>query len=393
MSEETNPLQILLSAFPDLPDEEAQELIKTGKVCTYPPNTILCREDAIEQTFYIILDGKVNVTKVVDPVDNEVRLFKTLTTGGFFGEMALVQDAPRSASVTTVTTTTVLEIQKQQFDHLMQSSASLSRAMVKEVVRRLRENDTMAIEDLRLKAGELAAAYQQLAEQEFARREFLTTIAHELRTPLTAASGFLQVARGSQLDPARLQATLDTVARNLQHIITLVNDLLFLQEVDLIFAEFQPTDVGAVAKTVIDGLGEKAAQSGVRLSLSIEPGCPAVHGDPKTLERALLALVDNGIKFSPLGGQVQLSVASKGDQVQITVRDQGLGIPPEALPRIFDRFFHTDEKDGYLFGGVGLGLPIARQVIEQHGGTITVESQPGQGSTFTIGLGVHHEPD
>jgi signal transduction histidine kinase len=358
---------------------------------SYPEGVILCTEGAIEDTFYILLEGQVRVSKVIN--EEEVRLLSHLYPGDFFGEMALIHNAPRVATVVTMSPVDVLEIHKRDFDAILKNSGSMAMAMVREVSRRLRENDEMAIVSLRTKAGELAAAYQQLAEQEFARREFLTTIAHELRTPLTAASGFLQVARGSQLDPARLQATLDTVARNLQHIITLVNDLLFLQEVDLIFAEFQPTDVGAVAKTVIDGLGEKAAQSGVRLSLSIEPGCPAVHGDPKTLERALLALVDNGIKFSPLGGQVQLSVASKGDQVQITVRDQGLGIPPEALPRIFDRFFHTDEKDGYLFGGVGLGLPIARQVIEQHGGTITVESQPGQGSTFTIGLGVHHEPD
>jgi signal transduction histidine kinase len=391
MSEETDALQILLSAFPDLPDDEAQELIQAGKVCTYSPDTILCQEDATESTFYIILDGKVNVTKVVDPVDNEVRLLKTLTAGGFFGEMALVQDAPRAATVTTVLPTTVLEIQKQQFDHLMHSSASVSRAMVKEVVRRLRENDTMAIEDLRLKAGELAAAYQQLAEQEYARREFLTTIAHELRTPLTAASGFLQMIemglmRGQGLDSEAQQAAIRTASRHIQQIVALVNDILFVQEMDLILPRFEKLALSQLIATAIERGQAQQAESQVRVALNLAPDLPAVYGDARSLERALAAIFDNAFKFSYPGGVVEVKAMADGDYVWAVIRDDGVGIPDDVQDRIFDRFFHIDQIEGRMFRGLGLGLSIARQVIEQHHGIIQVRSKPGKGTTVWIGL-------
>ena len=119
--------------------------------------------------------------------------------------------------------------------------------MIREVSRSLHENDEMAISDLQIKAAELSQAYQQLAEQKLARRQVLTTVAHELRTPLTAARGFLQMARQGLVDEKRpadkaiLTATLGTVSENLQRIITLVNDILFLQEMDLTFSESNPS--------------------------------------------------------------------------------------------------------------------------------------------------------
>ena len=214
--ETTVPVRILLRAFPGIPIIEAKELIASGVVRAYAANTVLCHEDAYETTFYILLNGRVHVTKRIS--QDQVRLLKVLESGDFFGEMGLLQEAPRAATVTTDIPTTVLEIHKGPFNELMHSSASLARAMMQEVVRRLRQNDAMAIEDLRLKAGELAAAYQRLAEQEYARREFLTTIAHELRTPLTAASGFLQMLEmgllnGQNLDQEMQQTAVNTASR------------------------------------------------------------------------------------------------------------------------------------------------------------------------------------
>jgi signal transduction histidine kinase len=375
---------IIQIAFPGILPEEAVRLASTGRVCNYPTDTSLCHEDALETIFYIILDGEVEVTKHIN--DAEARVLKHLHPGDFFGEMALIHNAPRAATVRSVIPITVLEIDKDAFDAMLERNSPVSLAMVREVSRRLRENDQMAIEDLRVKANELAAAYQQLTSLEYARSQFLTTIAHELRTPLMAANGFLQVINRGSLQGEAMSAALDTVSRNVQDIVSLVNDILFLQEMDLIMPEAQPTDIGRLVATAVEGQRAHAERASVGFSLSIDSGLPRILADPKTLEKAVTAILDNAIKFSPDGGEVHIQVTSEEGQIWIVIQDHGVGIPPEALPHIFERFYHLDEVDGHLFRGVGLGLSIARHVVEGLGGAIEVESQLGQGSTFTIKL-------
>jgi len=382
MTHNISPLQVLQRAFPGIPTDEAEMMISSGKVHSYPPNTVLCREGAIENTFYIILEGEVQVAKLLNEL--ETRFLKHLKGGDFFGEMALIHNAPRAATVITTAPCTILEINKEAFSKLLEQSSSMSLAMVREVSRRLRENDEMAIGDLRLKARELAYAYQQLAEQEFARREFLTTIAHELRTPLTAASGFLQLVRMGMLDGQTLTQAMDTIARNVQDIISLTNDILFLQEMDLILPEFEPTDVGPIVVKLVEQMRTRAVHNSVALKLEITHDLPQVDGDAKSLERAIAAILDNAIKFSPDGGDVLVDVGSDAVQLWVQVEDHGVGIATDVLPCIFDRFFHVDHVGNYLFRGLGLGLSVARQVIEQHGGKILVESELGKGSKFTV---------
>lgn len=389
IQETTVPVRILLRAFPGIPIVEAKELIASGVVRAYPADTILCHEDAYETTFYILLNGRVNVTKKIS--GDQVRLLKVLESGDFFGEMGLLQEAPRAATVTTVIPTTVLEIHKEPFKELVHSSTSLARAMMQEVVRRLRQNDAMAIEDLRFKAGELAAAYQRLAEQEYARSAFLSTIAHELRTPLTAANGFLQMVEmglldGQNVDREMQQAALQTASRNLQQIITLVNDILFLQEMDLILPSFTKTSIDKVLEAAAADCQARLLENDVSLKMQVSPELPYVMADPKSLERAFAAVLDNAIKFSHQGGEVEVTAGTDVTWIWVKIQDHGLGIPENVLPRIFERFFHIDQMGDRLFRGVGLGLAIARQVIEQHGGTIDVTSKPGEGTLVTIRL-------
>ena len=381
------PMVIIKRAFPGIRDSEALEMANAGRVCTYPEKTTLCHEDTFEEVFYLLLSGQVQVTKIVN--ESEVRLLKHLQQGDFFGEMALIQNEPRAATVTSTTPVTVLEINKDAFNTLVQKNMVVSLALVRAVSSRLRENDTMAIEDLRIKASELANAYQQLAELEYKRSEFLTTIAHELRTPLTAASGFLQVIRMGAIQGDTLNSAMETVARNVQEIIALVNDILFLQEMDLIIQAGEPTEIGAVVAAAVEQQRNHATRNQVGLNLTIAPKLPRIKADARTLERALVAILDNAIKFSPDGGDVNVDVRRDNRELLIEVRDHGVGIPPEAVPHIFERFFHVDEVGSHLFRGVGLGLSIAKQVIEQHGGKIGVASELGKGSQFTILLKIN----
>ena len=378
------PSKIIPRAFPGIKPDEIEELIANSQVHTYLPGAVLCRENAVEDRFYMILDGEAEVTKTIN--NSESRLLTTLDPGDFFGEMALIHNAPRAATVTAKTALTTLELDKAAFDRVIHKSTSIAMAMVSQISNRLRENDQLAVDDIRMRAAELAEAYQKLAEQDLARREFLTNIAHELRTPLMVASGNLQILQKGILKGEQLAAGIETVARNVQQIATLVNDILFLQEMDLVLPDFQKVDMNEVGYTVVGKYAGFAQERGVSLRFTPSPNLPPVWGDPKSLERALVALVDNAIKFSPQGGDVTINLRKNDTWILVAVEDHGIGITKENLPRIFDRFYHLERSGDNLFGGIGLGLAITRQVIEQHQGSLDVVSTPGKGSTFTMTL-------
>lgn len=378
------PSRIIPRAFPGIKPDEIEELIANSQVHSYLPGAILCRENAVEDRFYMILDGEAEVTKDIN--NSESRLLTTLAPGDFFGEMALIHNAPRAATVMAKTALTTLELDKYAFDRVIHKSTSIAMAMVSQISNRLRENDKLAVDDIRMRASELAEAYQKLAEQDLARREFLSNIAHELRTPLMVASGNLQILQRGILKGEQLATGIDTVARNVQQIVTLVNDILFLQEMDLVLPDFQKVDMNEVGYTVVGKYAAAAQERNISLHFTPSPNLPPVWGDPKSLERALMALVDNAIKFSPQGGDVKINLSRNDAWVLVSVEDHGIGIAKENLARIFDRFYHLERSGDHLFGGIGLGLAITRQVIQQHQGSLDVDSTPGKGSTFRMTL-------
>lgn len=378
------PAKIIPRAFPGIKPDEVQEIIINSRIKTYPADVVVCREDAVERTFYMILEGDFEVTKVINNADK--RLLKTLTAGDFFGEMALIHNAPRAATVKSLTNVVLLELDKEGFDRVLKRSPSVAMAMVREISNRLRQNDQLAIEDLRLRASELADAYQQLAEQDLARQEFLSNIAHELRTPLMVASGYLHALKKGMLNGEQLKNSVETITRNVDQIISLTNDILFLQEIELVLPEFQAVDIVEVVDNVIRKYEARAKERRVILKVREDQSIPVVQGDAQSLERAVTALVDNAIKFSAPEGMVEIRISKKDNKVGIAVEDHGIGIDPMIRPRIFDRFVHLERSGDELYSGLGIGLSITRQVIQQHKGTLDVESQPGKGSKFTITL-------
>lgn len=384
MTNTRTPAKIIPRAFPGITPEEVQEIIMNSRIQSYPPETVLCKENETETIFYMILEGDFEVSKIIN--NAETRMLKSLTAGDFFGEMALIHNAPRAATVKSKTQVMVLELDKEGFNRVLKLSPSVAVAMVGEISSRLRQNDQMAIDDLRLRATELADAYQKLAEQDLIRREFLTNIAHELRTPLMVASGYLLAIKKGMLSGDQLETSLDTVTRNVDKITTLANDLLFLQEIELVLPEFQPVNIVEVTNEVTKKYKEKAQARRISLKTKGASGISEIQGDPQSLGRALTALVDNAIKFSLPNGEVEIRFIEQNERVLISIEDHGIGIAPEIRPRIFDRFFHLEKSGDELYSGIGIGLSITRQVILQHNGILDVESQPGKGSKFTISL-------
>ncbi|NDJ75888.1 MAG: cyclic nucleotide-binding domain-containing protein [Chloroflexi bacterium] len=375
---------ILRQAFPDLAEEALRPLAEMTQERAFGSGELICREGAFEDKFYIIGAGTVEFTKRF--MADEERQLRTGGPGVYFGEMALLQEEARSANVRTLSDVTVLEIDKASFQQAIQSNPAMMLDIVRTLIQRMRANDATALEEMRQQKEEIKAAYDELRHQEELRTEFLTTLAHELRTPLASSSGYMQLVEKGMMTGPALQMSLGKIRTNLDRVISLVNDLLFVQEQELIEPSLRPVSVRALLDVVADDLRDDAEDQNTYIKIEVPPNLPAIQADPDGLVRAFNELLENAIKFSPDGGDVTVMARQLAKGVDVDFIDEGVGISEAFMPRLFKRFERTERIGDHLFDGVGLGLAIAKHIIESHGGAITVQSTAGQGSTFTIHL-------
>ena len=216
--------------------------------------------------------------------------------------------------------------------------------------------------------------------------EFLATLSHELRTPLTAIAGWAHLLQRGKLSPDETARAVETIIRNATAQNQIVDGLLDVSRIitGKLQLDLRPVDIAAVVKAAIGTVTPAATAKGIRLQLIQNPAGSTVMGDPERLQQVFWNLFSNAIKFTSRGGRVRVSVESVGSNVEVVVVDTGLGIDPLFLPRVFDRFSQDDASSTRQARGLGLGLSIARQLVELHGGSIEAESPGvGQGSTFT----------
>ena len=240
-----------------------------------------------------------------------------------------------------------------------------------------------------IKAAEMAVHISQLEELDRQKTEFISIASHELRSPLASAKTFTQnLLDGVYGDISDDQAhRLEIVLDRINDEILLVNSLLDYSRLEAQPRPLtlKPADIGAIARGIVQEFNPRAERKGIALSLeSLE--VETVLIDRRKIWRVLSNLLDNALKFTPSGGRVTLSGESKNKVVEIQIADTGIGIPTDQLGRIFDKFFQLDSSTTREFGGMGLGLAIAKDIVEMHGGTIWAESQPGEGSVFHFTL-------
>jgi len=375
---------ILQRTFPGLKGGGLEHLEAVARKRFYSSDAVVVREKEVGQTFFIIVQGEVEVAKQVD--GQTQRVLQRHGPGEFFGEMALIETLPRTATVRTLTPTTLLEISKDEFDAELSRHPAVALTVIRTLTQRLRQADQRAISELSQKNEELARVNRELIQHEQARSEFLTTVAHELRTPLTSANGYLMLVANGRMDGDQVQHAVNRALRHIKRVVKLANDILFLQEMDLILPEFSPASLPEIVSQVVGRRRQQMIEADLSIQVQVDEDIPRVMGDPEWLDRATDALLDNATKFSPEGGKVLVRVTRRSGQVQLTIQDQGVGIPADQMDCIFERFERGRQSGPYLFDGVGLGLPLVRQVVEQHGGTIEVDSTEGQGSTFIMSL-------
>jgi signal transduction histidine kinase len=270
-------------------------------------------------------------------------------------------------------------------DPLNTVAAQLSLALEREQLLRIE----------REAAERLAEQNARLRELDRMKDQFVSSVSHELRTPLTAMVGYLElVLDGEAGDLSDEQERfLEIVNRNCERLNRLVDDILFVARVDAgrLSLERTEVDLVALAATEVESNRAAAERRGVELEFGPHDEALSLWADPTRIGQMLSNLLSNAIKFTPEGGSVSVAVARRGDTAHVEISDTGVGIPEDEVGRLFERFFRASTAE--VAQGTGLGLSIVKSIVEAHGGTISVESSQGSGTTFSIDLPVQAPPE
>jgi signal transduction histidine kinase len=396
-------LEMLQRAFPGLSENAAVELLNHVHENTYNGDTVLCHEGAIEETFYLIIEGQVAITKWLE-FNQEERFLRFSEAGDFFGEMALINDSPRAATVRTTRQTTVLEMGRENFLRLLAANPTMALAMVRTTIARMRANDEMQIR-------ELQQTFEALKKLDKAKLDFIEVAAHELRTPLTVVQGYskvveLMMPKGQTDLEEAIQGVQDGVKRMLE----VVNAMLDVSKIDSQMLKVSAVPV--LPKMVVAEAMNQFRKAIQERRITIvenhitSENLPFIYADPVLINKLFVQLLSNAIKYTPDGGTIEITSRETHDSrigglgLHISLKDSGVGIKSEQIQNIFEKFYqggdvalHSSSKTAFMGGGPGLGLAIANGIVQAHKGLIWAESEgynPDNptGSTFHVLLPV-----
>jgi signal transduction histidine kinase len=230
-----------------------------------------------------------------------------------------------------------------------------------------------------------------------AKNEFVSVVAHELRTPLTSIKGYTDLILQGALGEVngKQQHFLEIVKTNVDRLSELISDLLDTARIEAGRArlEIEPVQVTSIVREVCDSLAETIRERGLSLAIEADPAVSTVQADRNRLIQVLMNLLSNAYRYTPAGGSITVSVRLDTDAVLVEVADTGIGIAPEDQEKIFERFYRADQEIVNQQTGTGLGLPIARSLVELHGGRLWLESELGVGSTFRFTLPAQGQAD
>lgn len=241
------------------------------------------------------------------------------------------------------------------------------------------------------RTAELTRLNVELADANRAKDVFLATLSHELRTPLTPVVGWIKLLRSGNLDNKSIAQALDAIERNAWLQARLIDDLLDTSRIATGKLQFEPrpTDLNSTVKAALETVRAMAAARNIDLSVTLTPAILVVMGEPIRLQQIAWNLISNAIKFTDPGGKVMVTTETEGREACLSIADTGVGISPDFLPHVFDRFRQADGSTSRRHGGLGLGLAIADALAKMHGGRLDAQSEGvGKGSSFTFRIGL-----
>jgi signal transduction histidine kinase len=244
------------------------------------------------------------------------------------------------------------------------------------------------IEELEARAAELAVAYDELKESDRLKDELVQNVSHELRTPLTFVKGYVDLVLEGEMGElsSRQRESLQIVADKTTDITRLIEDIITLQRINAGNLQLEYVSLSDMLETAVAGHRMVADRKGLTVAHVLPDAPTFVTADKARVNQVLDNLIGNAMKFSPDGGEISITMREVGNEVQIVISDQGIGVPKDKQERIFERFYQVDGTVRRRFGGTGVGLAIVKRIVDAHRGKIWVESEEGRGSSFFVSL-------
>ena len=372
--------------FSDLSDDEIAKIEEVCSQETYGPGDVIFKENTVADRFYIILDGAVEVWK--DFEDDERDLLAVHRAGHLFGEMALVDDLPRSATVVAREPARLLSVNRDDFRRIITENSSIALSVMRSVSSMVRQSNETFVEGLRARNRELERAYSELteAQEELLKAERLSTlgkfsslILHDVKNPLSILRGYAEMIQLHPADGDRVAKNAMKIIQEADRLNRLANELLDYSRGE-IRLNMSIVDLGDLISRVEEAIGDKFRARAIEIETEILFRGPVLV-DEERMFRVFLNLADNARKAMPSGGRISIRVSQEKRSLCIIVSDTGVGMSSDVQQKIFEPFFSYSGG-----GGTGLGMSIVKSIVEAHDGSLTVSSKEKSGTTFSICL-------
>ena len=370
--------------FRDLTDEQVGAVEKCCKEDHFERGDVIFRENAPAERFFIVLDGMVEVWK--DYASPAPDLLAVHGKGHLFGEMALIDDLPRSATVVAKTDTSVLYLFREEFDRVLRENTAVALSILRSLSAIVRKSNESFVVDLRRRNEELEKAYRELqaAQGELLRAERLSTlgkmssmILHDIRNPISILRGFGEMIQLVADEPDKVRQYAASSVSEADRLNRLANELLDYSRGE-IRLDVGVAPVGDVIEQALGGLRERFEKRAVTVRVENHVTVPVLM-DAERMARVLTNLCDNARKAMRKGDSLTVRADLDGDELLLEVADTGRGMEPDVVAHVFEPFYSSSPD-----GGTGLGMVIVKSVVEAHRGSISVASEPGSGTTVSV---------
>lgn len=372
--------------FKDLNEDEIRLIASNCKEDRFEAGEVIFLEGSQGERFFIVLEGQVEVWKDYQSADPDMLAIHG--PGHLFGELALIDDLPRSATVVARTDTRVLYLFRDEFTHIFQENSSVALSILRSVSDMVRKSNQSFVDDLRTRNRELEAAYSELkaTQEELIRTErfsnlgkFSSMIIHDIRNPLSVLKSYAEMISISYDDPERVRKYAANISREVDRLNSLAGELLDYSRGE-IRLEMQAVNVRSFLNRIDAYIRDRFESRGISIDIDCEFDYPVIMDEERML-RVMLNLADNARKAMSGGGRFGITVDGDANTVRFVVADNGEGMSRDVLDHIFEPFYSKSQS-----GGTGLGMVIVKNVIEAHQGSLRVKSNPQEGTTITITL-------